>query len=109
MTQVIIYTNDNGGVSLTIPTGEIPIEEVLVKDCPAGAMIVDSSILPEGDDANYFDAWVLNNGVITVDATKKSAIIAKQTAEINAKQSALSKLMALGLTEQEALALGVKQ
>jgi hypothetical protein len=40
MSQVIIYTNDNGGVSVCVPTGELPIEQVLTKDCPAGAIIV---------------------------------------------------------------------
>jgi len=105
MAQVIIYTNDNGGVSVTTPTGEISIQAVLEKDCPAGAIIVDDSTLPQGDDANYFDAWVLNNGVVNVDATKKASIIAKQTAETNAKISALSKLTALGLTHNEVTAL----
>ena len=29
MSQAIIFTNDNGGVSVCIPTGELPINEVL--------------------------------------------------------------------------------
>ena len=33
---------------------------------------------------------------------------AAEQAQANARQSALNKLMALGLTEEEALALGVK-
>jgi len=101
MAQVIIYTNDNGGVSVCIPTGELPIEQVLIKDCPAGAIIVDDSTLP----TEYFDAWVLNNGVVTVDATKKSEIIAKKQSTVIAKESALAKLNALGLTENEVKAL----
>ena len=105
MSQVIIHANDNGGVSVTIPTGELPIEEVLAKDCPNGAIIVDESALPQSDDAKYFDAWVLNNGVVTVDANKKQAIIDKQTAETTAKASALAKLAALGLTQDEVKAL----
>ena len=32
MAQVIIHTNDNGGVSVTVPTGEISIEAVKQKD-----------------------------------------------------------------------------
>jgi hypothetical protein len=28
MTQAIIFTNDNGGVSVCIPTGELTIEQV---------------------------------------------------------------------------------
>jgi hypothetical protein len=35
-------------------------------------------------------------------------LAAEKQAKIDAKQSALNKLMALGLTEEEALALGVK-
>ncbi len=35
-------------------------------------------------------------------------VAAKKQAKIDARQSALNKLMALGLTEEEALALGVK-
>ena len=105
MTQVIIYTNSNGGVSVTIPTGELPINEVLTKDCPVGAIIVDESALPQGDDAKYFDAWVLNNGIVTVDETKKQAIIDDKQAVIDTKASALAKLTALGLTENEIKAL----
>jgi hypothetical protein len=103
MSQVIIYTNENGGVSVCFPTDELPIEEVLTKDCPEGAMIVDSSILPT--DFTYFDAWVLNNGVVTVDATKKQAIIDAIQASIDSKASALTKLAALGLTQDEVKAL----
>jgi len=105
MSQVIIYTNSNGGVSVCIPTGELPINEVLTKDCPAGAIIVDDSILPQGDDVLFFDAWVLNDGIVTVDANKKAAILAKQQFELNEKTSALSKLTALGLTQAEVTAL----
>ena len=105
MTQIIIYTNSNGGVSVCYPTGEIPIEEVLTKDCPTDAIIVDSSILPQNDDAKYFEAWVLNNGVVTVDDAKKAAIIAKEQEQITAKSTAVSKLTTLGLSEDEVKAL----
>ena len=67
MAQVIIYANSNGGVSVTYPTGEISIEEVLTKDCPPGAIIVDDSTLPQGADAQFFDAWKLNGSTVTVD------------------------------------------
>ena len=105
MAQVIIYTNDNGGVSVCIPTGELPINEVLAKDCPAGAIIVDDSTLPQGDDANYFDAWELVNNKVIVNQTKKQAIINTRQAPIIAKQSAFAKLTAIGLTEDEIMAL----
>jgi hypothetical protein len=73
MAQVIIYKNLLGGVSVTVPTGELPIEQVLTKDCPAGAIIVDSSILPQGADAQFFDAWELNGSTITVNLDKAKA------------------------------------
>ena len=73
MTQVIIYTNDNGNVSVCSPTGELPIEEVLAKDCPAGAIIVDANTLPEADN-DFFNAWRLNNGVASVDLEAARAI-----------------------------------
>ena len=100
MAQVIVYEN-NGQVAVCIPTGLLDIQTVLVKDCPAGAVIIDDSELPQGDDANYFDAWVLNNGVVTVDATKKAALIAQEQSASTAKTSALAKLTALGLTADE--------
>ena len=105
MAQVIIYTNDNGGVSVCIPTGELSIEQVLAKDCPAGAIIVDDSTLPQGDNANYFDAWELLNNQVVVNQTKKQAIIDAIQAPIDAKASALAKLATLGLTEDEVKAL----
>jgi hypothetical protein len=104
MTKAIIFTNENGNVSVCMPTGELPIEEVLAKDCPEGAMIIDDSELPQGED-EFFNAWELVNGKVVVNQTKKQAIIdAKQAAE-TAKTSALVKLTALGLTADEIKAL----
>jgi len=66
MSQVIIY-EQNGQVAVCVPTGELPINEVLAKDCPAGAIIVDDSTLPQGADSVFFDAWKLNGSTVTVD------------------------------------------
>jgi len=82
MTQVIIHTNSNGGVSVTVPTGELPINEVLAKDCPSGAIIVDESTLPQGADAQFFDAWELNGFTVTVNFEKAKAI---KLVQFNAK------------------------
>jgi len=81
MTQIIIYKNEKNSVSVCVPTGEIPIEDVLVKDCPQGAIIVDESILPQDADANFFDAWELNGSTIIVNLEKAKAI---KLAEYNA-------------------------
>ena len=80
--QVIIHTNSNGGVSVTVPTGEISVQAVLEKDCPAGAIIVDDSTLPQGADAQFFDAWELNGSTVTVNFEKAKAI---KLAQFNAK------------------------
>ena len=74
MTQVIIHSNSNGGVSVTVPTGEISVQAVLEKDCPSGAIIVDDSTLPQGADAQFFDAWELNGSTVTVNFEKAKAI-----------------------------------
>ena len=73
MAQVIIFTNDNGGVSVCIPTGELPIEQVLTKDCPAGAIIVDSDTLPN-EHNDFFNAWELADDVVSVNFDKAKAI-----------------------------------
>ena len=73
MAQVIIYTNENGGVSVCTPTGELSIEDVLTKDCPESAIIVDSDSLPN-EHNNFFNAWELNGTNVTVSLVKAKAI-----------------------------------
>lgn len=61
MNQRIIYPNDEGGVSILIPTPEYlqdhTIEELAEKDVPAGKpyKIVDVSDIPT--DRTFRDAW----------------------------------------------------
>lgn len=105
MSLVIIYSNANGGVSICIPTGELDIQKVQEKDTPSSSIIVDDSTLPQGADAQFFDAWELIDGKVVVNEAKKKAIIDAQQVPIIAKASALAKLTALGLTEDEVKAL----
>ena len=53
----IIYQNETGGVSVIIPTGELPIEDVAQKDVPAGVpyMLADIADIP--DDRTFRAAW----------------------------------------------------
>ena len=57
----IIYPNDDGGVSILIPTPEaletMTIEEIAAKDVPAGKpfKIVDVSDIPS--DRTFRDSW----------------------------------------------------
>ena len=61
MNQRIIYPNDDGGVSIVIPTEEYlaehTIEELAAKDVPAGKpyKIVDADDIPT--DRTFRNAW----------------------------------------------------
>lgn len=77
MTQAIIFTNDNGGVSVCIPTGELPIEQVKLKDTPAGSLIVDTASLPNQHN-DFFDAWELVDGKVEVSVAKAKEITKKR-------------------------------
>lgn len=73
MSQVIVFEADAGNVAVCIPTGELSIEQVLQKDCPKGAFIIDQAALPNQDN-DFFDAWVLNGKQVEVSIDKAKAI-----------------------------------
>ena len=73
MANVIIFSNDNGGVSVCIPTGELDINAVKAKDTPSHSIIVQESELPQADN-DFFNAWELSNGVVTVNIDKAKEI-----------------------------------
>jgi peptidyl-tRNA hydrolase len=77
MTQAIIFTNDNGGVSVCIPTGELSIQEVQTKDTPKGSLIVNTSDLPNQYN-DFFDAWELKDGKVTVSLEKAKELTKKR-------------------------------
>jgi hypothetical protein len=77
MTQAIIFTNSNGGVSVCIPTGELPIDQVQQKDTPAGSIIVNTVDLPNQDN-DFFDAWELKSGKVEVNFAKAVEITKKR-------------------------------
>ena len=53
----IIYTNEEGGLSIIIPSGELPLEDVALKDVPKGIpfKIIDTADVPS--DRVFRDAW----------------------------------------------------
>lgn len=73
MANVIIFSNSNGGVSVCIPTGELDIQAVKAKDTPSTSIIVQDSELPQADN-DFFNAWELANGVVTVNLDKAKEI-----------------------------------
>ena len=72
--QRIIYQNEEGGVSVITPTGELPIEEVAKKDVPKGVPyeIVTTDDIPS--DRTFRNAWTKGNGTVEVDLTKAKEI-----------------------------------
>jgi hypothetical protein len=66
----IIYQNETGGVSIIIPTGELPIEEVAAKDVPEGVPyeIVDEADIPS--DRYFRNAWVMGDCCVEHDLDK---------------------------------------
>lgn len=73
MPQVIIFTNDNGGVSVCTPTGELDIQAVKAKDTPSTSIIIQDTELPQADN-DFFDAWELSNGTVSINLTKAKAL-----------------------------------
>ena len=72
--QRIIFQNAEGGVSVIIPTGELPIEEVAAKDVPKGVAyeIVEDDAIPA--DRFFRNAWVANGAAVDVDLDKAKDI-----------------------------------
>ena len=93
MTQAIIFTNDNGGVSVCMPTGEISIEAVLAKDCPKGAIIVEQSSLPNQHN-DFFNAWELVDGKVEVSLAKATELTKKR---LRAERTPLLQCKMIGL------------
>ena len=54
-----IYQNDEGGISIVIPSDNCPLtlEQIKDKDCPSGKTVytVSKSAIPT--DRNFRDAW----------------------------------------------------
>ena len=73
-TSRIIFQNESGGVSVIIPTGELPIEEVAAKDVPEGVAyeIVEDDAIPA--DRFFRNAWVANGAAVDVDLNKAKDI-----------------------------------
>jgi hypothetical protein len=100
--QVIIFTNDNGGVSTCIPTGEISIEAVLEKDVPKdrNARIVNLSDLPNQHN-DFYDAWELIDGKVEVNFAKaveitKARLRAERTPLLAAQDVAFQRALETG-------------
>ena len=70
----IIYQNQEGGISVIHPTGELSIEEVAAKDVPEGVAyeIVEDDAIPS--DRTFRNAWVMGDCCIEHDLDKCKAL-----------------------------------
>jgi hypothetical protein len=100
--QVIIFTNDNGGVATTIPTGEISIEAVMSKDVPEGrgARIVNYTDLPIQHN-DFYDAWEMTATTVQVNMAKakeltKARLRAERTPLLQAQDVAFQRALEEG-------------
>lgn len=73
MQQVIVYSNETGGVTVCYPSGELSIENTKAKDTPMRSIIVDKAVLPE-EYSVFFDAWELSGEVIVVNIDKAKTV-----------------------------------
>ena len=75
MNNVIIFTDSDGNLAICVPSGALPIEEVQVKDIPAGVQsyIVSMDALPQAD-FDFRNAWEQVNGNVTVNINKAREI-----------------------------------
>jgi len=72
--QRIIYSTPDGGVAVVIPSGELPIEQVLAKDVPNGATgeIVEVTDIPA--DRTFRNAWEKSGQSVVPNLEKSKAI-----------------------------------
>ena len=70
----IIYNQPDGVAAVVIPTGAVPIEEVIKTAVPAGVthVVVPAESIPWGSE--FRDAWTLKGRAIKHDMTKAKAI-----------------------------------
>jgi len=88
MNQRIVYSTPDGGVAVVIPSGELPIEQVLAKDVPEGveAEIVEIADVPS--DRTFRGAWEKSGRAIVHNLTKAKAIAHDKRRAARAKEFA---------------------
>jgi hypothetical protein len=71
--QVIIFSNDSGGVSVCFPADQSNIEEVKNKDTPSGSIIVSLDSLPTFGDG-FMDSWEIQGTSVIINLEKAKNI-----------------------------------
>ncbi len=68
----IIYQNSDGGVSVVVPTGAVPVEDLPAKLDLSDYEIVDDDAVPT--DRTFRNAWVKSGKTIAEDLAKSKVI-----------------------------------
>ena len=68
----IIYTNSDGIVSVVVPTGEVPIEDLPAKLGLTDYEIVEDEVIPT--DRTFRNAWVKTGATVVEDLTKSKEV-----------------------------------
>ena len=68
----IIYQNTDGGVSIVVPTGEVPVEDLPAKLGLSDYEIVADDAVPA--DRTFRNAWVKSGKTVAEDLTKSKVI-----------------------------------
>ena len=68
----IIYQNPDGTVSIVVPSGEVPIEELPEKLGLTDYEIVEDDVIPT--DRTFRNAWVKTEATVVEDLTKSKAL-----------------------------------
>ena len=101
----IIYTNNEGGISVIHPTGELSIEEVAAKDVPEGVAyeIVEDGAIPS--DRTFRNAWVMGDCCVEHDLDKCKALGHDMRRQLRAEEFApLDKVISLQLPGMDMVA-----
>ncbi len=106
MDKRIIYQNDSGGVSIIVPAqecmGEFTLEQIAIKDVPAGKpyKIVDAADIPT--DRMFRDAWEVSIANPDGAGIGQEAWFAQKEAEAQAQAQAQAEAQAQVEAEAEA-------
>jgi len=68
----IIYQNPDGTVSIVVPSGEVPIEDLPEKLGLTDYEIVEDDVIPT--DRTFRNAWVKTEATVVEDLTKSKAL-----------------------------------
>lgn len=79
--NVIVWSQDSGILAVCIPSGNVPIEDVIRNDVPSNVVyrVVDSSVFPVSLDDVFFDSVRLVNDEFVLDIESAKSFVMDRT------------------------------